>query len=867
MTLASPADGGCSMKSRALLVTVLGVALVPVAAQASGDPRAAWFHVGQVESPAPVRRGVLGAVGFGALETPRAYASFKMDDRQMVSTLATAPMEVTPAAEHAPVVMLPRPDGTLEAFTVVESPVMHPLLAAKYPTIKTYAAQGVDNPAAVARVSMNELGFFATVLSPEGDYAIAPLEPVTALRNPEAVYASSYISEINGPWECGFVHEEGPVLPDSSIFVSTGPTLRTYQIACAMEAQMCVNLGGGTVSGGLSLVTTAVNAVNVVWEKEFAIRFIMFPESDQIIFTNVATNPYNNSDNTSMLDENQGIIDANSDAPYDVGHVIAWTGGGVARRGSACGGLKGSGVSGNMFSASSFSNPQTFMHELGHQYNAPHSWNSPNGACTAAQWGGSAALEPGSGSTIMSYAGSCSPDNIQSSRDNYYSQGSQQQITDFASAAACGVAIATNNNAPVLTSPVFNNDVVPPSTPFELTGSATDPDGDTLTFVWEQRDARSQRALSAGDGGTGPLFRSFPPSASGHTRMFPRRSTAISSNLNSSVGEIPPTTLRSMRFRLTARDNKGGVNFLDRTIRCVNTVPPFRITAPNTSGTQSGATIVRWTMTGTDRPPFDHKRVNILLSTNGGTSFPTLLKGDTLNDGVEAVVLPQSSSSQMRIMVRPLNVIGGDALYFDVSDVNMTLSPAPQSVRIGSGGSPVVGDSVGNGNANGAPEPGESNVQMWFDLLSTGLNTATGVTATVQSLTSGVTVTQPNIAFDDMPLGALERNAFPALISVDPSVVCGSNATIRLNVTTAQGPFTINYTVKMGPTNNICASPAAYCDGDLNDDGFIDDTDFVLFAAAYNLLNSGGGDLNFDTLTDDADFVLFAAAYDLLVCP
>jgi hypothetical protein len=174
---------------------------------------------------------------------------------------------------------------------------------------------------------------------------------------------------------------------------------------------------------------------------------------------------------------------------------------------------------------------------------------------------------------------------------------------------------------------------------------------------------------------------------------------------------------------------------------------------------------------------------------------------------------------------------------------------------------------VGNGNANGAPEPGESNVQMWFDLLSTGLNTATGVTATVQSLTAGVTVTQPSISFEDMPLGALERNAFPALISVAPSVACGSNATIRVNVTTAQGPFTINYTVKMGPTTNICAAPSSYCAGDFNDDGFIDDTDFVLFAIAYDQLNSGGGDLDFDTLTDDADFVLFATAYDALVCP
>ncbi|HEX8878242.1 MAG TPA: zinc-dependent metalloprotease family protein [Phycisphaerales bacterium] len=858
------------MMSLHVIRGALGVALISLSAIAGQDPRAAWSHVGQVETPPAARRGVLGAIGVGALESPKAYASFKMDDRQMAAMLAAAPMEFTPAAEEAPTVMLPRPDGTLEAFALVESPVMHPLLAAKYPSIKTYAAQGIDNPAAVARVSMNELGFFATVLSPEGDYAVAPLEPVTALRNPDAIYASSYAGDINGPWECGFVNTPGPVLPDPSILVSTGPTLRTYQIACAMEAQMCVNLGGGTVAGGLSLVTTAVNATNVVWEKEFAIRLIMFPESDKIIFNNVATNPYDNSDNTVMLDENQGIIEQFSDAAYDIGHVIAWTGGGVASRGSACSpSNKGRGVSGNMFSASSFSNPQTFMHELGHQFNAPHSWNSPNGSCTAAQWGGSAAMEPGSGSTIMSYAGSCSPDNVQNFRDTYYSQGSQQQITDFAAALACTVAVATTNNAPVITTPVLNNDVIPIGTPFTLTASATDPDGDALTYLWEQRDFGSQRALSAGDGGTGPLFRSFPPNTTGTTRYFPKLSTILTGNLAGSAGEILPSTTRIIRFRFTARDNKaggGGVNFVDRQIRSISTVGPFKITSPNTSGAQSGAVVVRWDVKNTNVTPFNHNLVNIWLSTNGGNTFPTLLKGDTPNDGVEPVILPQSSSSQMRIMVRPKGNIG-DALYFDISDANMTLSAAPATARVASGGSPVIADSVGNGNANGVPEPGETNVQMWFDLLSTGLATATNVSATVQSLTAGVTVTQPNVSFDDMPLGALERNAFPALISVAPSVVCGSNASIRLNVTTAQGPFTINYTVKMGPTNNICAAPVAYCAGDLNDDGFVDDTDFVLFAIAYDLLNSGGGDLNFDTVTDDTDFVLFATAYNELICP
>ena len=65
------------------------------------------------------------------------------------------------------------------------------------------------------------------------------------------------------------------------------------------------------------------------------------------------------------------------------------------------------------------------------------------------------------------------------------------------------------------------------------------------------------------------------------------------------------------------------------------------------------------------------------------------------------------------------------------------------------------------------------------------------------------------------------------------------------------------------------------CPGDLNDDGFVDDSDFVVFASAYNILDCADpsmpsgcpADLNSDGYVDDADFVVFAAAYNELLCP
>ena len=72
------------------------------------------------------------------------------------------------------------------------------------------------------------------------------------------------------------------------------------------------------------------------------------------------------------------------------------------------------------------------------------------------------------------------------------------------------------------------------------------------------------------------------------------------------------------------------------------------------------------------------------------------------------------------------------------------------------------------------------------------------------------------------------------------------------------------------------------CACDLNGDTFVDDADFVLFAAAYNDLicpppprpagftdRHAGCPADFDgnSVVDDADFVVFAAAYNELICP
>ena len=788
---------------------------------------------------------------------PQSASVFRLSRAAQQSVLQSAPLENTAAADNAPVVMLPRPDGTLEAFVVVESPIMEPALASKYPQIRTYLAQGIDDPTATARLSMNELGFFATVFSADGDYAIAPTD-----RSPDAVYVSES-TRGHAEWECGATGD--PVeIPPNVIAAVTGDKLRTYRVAVAMDPQVCVNVCGGTVAGGLSGVTTAVNALNALWEKEFAIRLIVVATNDQVIFTNTASHPFDTTGRTEMMQSNGSVLSSYIGLEnFDVGHVFARFGGGVANLGVVCTGNKSNGLTG-IFSFSTFSNPQTFYHEMGHQFNAPHSWNGAGGSCTAEQWGGAAAgYEPGSGSTIMSYAGSCSPDNVQSSRDNYYSQGSVQQITDFSASRTCSVIIDTANHAPVVTTSVINQAPIPTGTPFELIGSATDPDGDSLTYVWEQRDGGTRRALSAGDGGSGPLFRSFLPSTTGFKRVFPKLSTVLTGNLAGSVGEILPTTQRFLRFRLSARDNRaggGGQNYTEALIRSYSANGPFKISEPNTNTSRSGAVVVRWLVAGTQTSPFGHTTANILLSTDGGNTFPTVLASAVPNDGVHAVALPQTATN-CRIRVQPVN-----AIYFDISDANFSITAAPNAARLVSAGSLKVDDTSANGNGNSVAEPGESQLRVYLDVLSSGLLTATNVQATLSTSTPTASVALAGVEYPDMPQGSMAANNLPAVISLDPSHPCGTPIALTLSVTSSEGAWSLSYSLPTG-TANVCAPVSSYCPGDFNDDGFVDDVDFVLFANAYNALTDQGGDLNGDTLTDDVDFVQFAAAYDLLVCP
>ncbi|MBP9581350.1 MAG: hypothetical protein KBE38_04250 [Ignavibacterium sp.] len=610
---------------------------------------------------------------------PQEFRTIKLDAAGIQNLLSTAPMEFTNDAKtKSLMISLPMPDGSMQRFSVVESPVMAPELAAKYPEIKTYLGKGIDDIYASVRFDLTPLGFHAMIQSPNGNVFIDPY----ALGDTEnfiSYYTKDFYND-QKTFECEVITDENRLqelnyLKESMVLTPTGPQLRTYRLAVACTGEYAA-VFGGTVPLALAAVVTSVNRVNGVYEKEVAVRMILVANNDTLIFTNASTDPYSNTNGGAMLSQNQTTCDTRiGSANYDIGHVFSTGGGGVAYLGVICiNGSKAGGVTGSPSPVGDPFDIDYVAHEMGHQFSGNHSFNGSSGSCSGGNRNGSTAYEPGSGSTIMAYAGICSPQNLQNNSDAYFHVVNFDEIvayTNFGSGNGCAVITNTGNGAPTVTVPT-GGFYIPKSTPFSLTGSATDPNSDPLTYCWEEYDLGPAGAPGT-PSGNAPIFRSWNPTTS-PTRYFPRLVNLL--NNTTVIGEILPTYTRILTFRLTARDNKpggGGVNFAQMQFNVDGNSGPFVVTSPNTNVTWAGESsqIVTWNVTNTNAAPVNCANVKILLSTDGGQTFPTTLVASTPNDGSESVTIPNTPSTTARIKVEAVGNI-----FFDLSNVNFTIQQA-----------------------------------------------------------------------------------------------------------------------------------------------------------------------------------------------
>lgn len=498
---------------------------------------------------------------------PRKYRLLAADMAALDALLAQAPLENSLTAQQAPLVLsLPLPDGSMGRFTLEESPIMAPALAAKFPEIKTYRGFGLDDPNASARFDRTPTGFHGLILSARGTIYIDP-----HLVGDDSIYVSYYKKDFGSPDKVALVETllnrleaEPPLRPQSTL--STGPTLRTYRLAVAANGEYSAYHNGGTANKApvLAAITTSINRVSGIYEREVAIRLELVANNDQIIFTNAATDPYNGG--TGDLFANQMTINnIIGSANYDIGHLFTVGGGGVAGLGVVCSSAKAQGLTGNSQPEGDPFDVDFVAHEIGHQFDATHTFNAKSSSafnCDPFNFDGSTSYEPGGGTTIMAYAGICGSQDLQSNSDDYFHSASFDQIVDFVTnggGSDCGTETATGNAAPVVEA--GPNITITVSTPFSLTGSAADPDlGDTLSYAWEQYDLGTgwtqANVLPNSDVGLGPIFRSYPATSS-PTRTFPNPTEPALAAL----GEALPFTNRTLTFRLIVRDGKGGVSY------------------------------------------------------------------------------------------------------------------------------------------------------------------------------------------------------------------------------------------------------------------------------------------------------------------
>ncbi len=616
------------------------------------------------------------------------YAAFQLDFNQFQQALVNTPWEdLTNASVLGKTISLPLPNGQIGQFKIWETSIFHPHMAARYPQLRSYRGVGLDHPGFAVRMAISPKGVHLGIHTPEGNIYV---DPYTAGNT--GLYISYYTRDhlaISQPAACGFSNFEGESTPENLTLGSGEPQattnsaggpveMREFRVALSCSGEFAQG-HGGTVESVLADYQIAMNRLNLIYEQSLATRFTLVDGIEEVLYLDPSTDPFSNGTvGTSMLIENATNLNLIiGEENFDIGHVF--TGGcsdvGGVASGRVCGDFKGAGVTCHASSNVIAVTANIMAHEIGHQLSAGHTWNG----CPPSvdQYASGSAWEPGSGTTIMSYAGSCGIDNnVDGGGDEYFHGGTIDQMSNYIrnGSATCGGNIVTANNFPDVTALVEDGFYIPISTPFELDAVADDMDGDVLSYCWEQRDLGPYGDLGSPEL-SAPLFRSYPP-RSASNRIFPNIQTVVQGGMDRR--EILPTYSRVMNFSCTVRDNNpliGGVSQAYVSFRATDLAGPFLVSFPNSATSLEVGSYqqITWDVANTDQGPVNCQRVNILLSLDGGFTYPITLAEDVVNDGDYGIIIPDELSTTARIMVR-----AADNIFFDISNANFSIVPPSQ---------------------------------------------------------------------------------------------------------------------------------------------------------------------------------------------
>lgn len=703
-----------------------------------------------------------------------------LNTQQLKAVLATAPARWSgvPGVE----ISIPTLDGSLQRYTVFEASNFAPGLQARFPEIRSYAGQGIDNPTAHLRLSISPSGIQTMVI--KADSKAEFIEPFTTNSAVYAIFQSGdKRNKGKLPWSCTTRDDANLIKASEKVAQnaarSSALEFKTFRLALSCTGEYGAYFGGA--AGALAAMNNTMTRVNGVYEIDLAVNLLMIENTTDVIYTSASGDPYSNMNAWSNQLQST-LTSVIGDENYDIGHLFARTGGGGYAGCIGCVCEDGSKGSGYTSPSDGVPAGDTFdidyvVHEMGHQLGGNHSFSySWEGTGTANI---SAQTEPGSGSTIMGYAGITDYD-VQAHSDAYFTYANLRQIEVNLSGKTCGESYTMNNADFVVNA--GTNYSIPKGTAFVLEGVGMEANPANITYTWEENDASTNASSGANSlpsltKTSGANFRSVVPSASS-VRYFPALGTVLEGSL-SSTWESVSNASRAMRFTLTGRDNiagttsdfVGGYTKSDETIITIRTAAgPFTVTSQATAGTTYDANSqinVTWDVAGTTANGINCSQVDIFLSTDGGQSFSTVLASATANDGTEAVTLPAGAiGTDCRIMIKASNNV-----FYAVNSESFVI------------GYTLVSNcnTFTNNTAFTIPDGSSSS--------STQTLTVSGVTGTVSSVKYNVNITHTDIS--DIILGAQNpTNANCSLWSLQ----CASSQ--NMNVTFSDGSPAV-----------VCASP------------------------------------------------------------
>ncbi len=639
---------------------------------------------------------------------PKIYKTTSLSFDQYRAFLKSAPAESSSNTYYNGLeISLPYPDNSFKRFKIVETKMMEEPLAAQFQQIKTYTGRGIDDSSASVWIDCTTQGFHAFVLTPKGSLFIDPYQKGN--NNLYITYFSKdYVNRAKEIFKClvkGSLLQSARSASLHSSLAGTcnGDSLRTYRaaISCTGEYAKAVCPSGNiTLANTMSAIITTMNRVNGVYQTDVDVRMILIGRNAEIVYLDSASDPYSgNNDPGTLISESQfNITSVIGSSSFDIGHTFSTGAGGLATAGGVVcnNGNKAEGITGLSDPKEDKYDIDFVAHEIGNQFGAGHTFESETDNCGGGGRDKTTAYEPGSGTTIMAYAGICGLDNIQEHSEPYFHSASIDQIVAYTTTSTgntCPVITATGNHAPVVIMPA-SGVKIPKGTPFTLTGNATDIDGNSLTYSWEEWDLTNLDYGSEWDSGANntraPLFKVRTPKTVS-SRTFPDMAVILANYpdnppdaTNGLKGETLPRVARDIKFRLVVRDNNpngggvatGGNNGCSSapSFKVVVTDDgPFSVTSPNTTVTWAGGSTqnITWNVANTNSPAgINLQNVDILMSIDGGNTYPITLLSNTPNDGSQSITVPNiATNSTIRFMVK-----ASQNIFFDISNTNMNIT-------------------------------------------------------------------------------------------------------------------------------------------------------------------------------------------------